>query len=272
MRQTTPLLLLLVLALIAPAAAAAQTPPLRVITANVPFPLNGERARAQIEHAAFNSGAHVAVIQEVRQRKIKRIFKQVWEARGKQPGERFRVFKLPGATDSNAIAWRPQRLRLLGQGSRLAFPSDGGQPARHLLWIAVRDRVTRQRHTIIGLHYPTGASHGPTMRRLYKTMNGNYRTLVGDLRASGLHPVAGGDWNHPLDVRREPWSPVPFNRRMKMTTNWRVGTPCAGGTSDGGRIDGFAFDNRRTRIIRQTCLSRLHSDHRPVWIEIRTRR
>ena len=30
--------------------------------------------------------------------------------------------------------------------------------------------------------------------------------------------------------------------QVGMSTNWRAGTPCAGTSGGGGRIDGFAFD------------------------------
>ncbi|MET7639803.1 endonuclease/exonuclease/phosphatase family protein [Streptomyces sp. NPDC005438] len=241
----------------------AAAPQVRLVTANVPFGLSAKKAGAQLKHV-LGSKADVLVLQEVRKRNVNRLLKE------RTKSGTWKVLQPKGAKGASAVAWNTARFSKVGSGTRPAFK--GPDYSRHLLWVTLKDRVDGQLHTVIGLHYPPDSSKDPAMRKLYRTMNGNYRALVRDLRSHGRHPVAGGDWNHPLDVRREAWSPVPVNRGMAMTTNWLKGTPCASGTSArGGRIDGFAYDPKRTRLHRQGCMKRLHSDHRPVWISVSAR-
>ncbi len=234
----------------------AAVAPVEFVTANVPFTLSAKKARAQVKHV-LSADPDVLVLQEVRHRDVKAIVDKV---SGKGT---WKVLQPEGAKGASAVVWKKERFKPLGQGSRVAFR--GKAYDRHLLWAALKDVRTERVYTAVGLHYPPDASNDPAMRDLYITMNGNYRKLVKELRGKGRHPIAGGDWNHPLDVRREPWSPVPVNRALGMTTNWLQGTPCSSGTSArGGRIDGFAFDKSRTALRSQGCMKRLHSDHRPV--------
>ncbi|MBU7600501.1 hypothetical protein JGS22_023445 [Streptomyces sp. P38-E01] len=242
----------------APPEAATAAEPVRLVTANVPFTLAGAKARAQLRHVA-TSGAHVATFQEVRTRKVGRVLD-----RETSPGK-WAVHQPAGAAGASAVAWDKERFAAVDKGSRLAFR--GPDYSRHLLWVTLRERSGGQQYTVIGLHYPPNASKDPKMRELYRTMNANYRALVGDLKKQGRHPVAGGDWNNPLDVPREPWGPVQVNKKLSMTTNWQQGTACKSGSSArGGRIDGFAYAAARYRLQQQGCMKRLHSDHRPVWM------
>jgi hypothetical protein len=234
--------------------------PVRFITANVPFTLPAKKVRAQLKHV-LSGGPDVAVLQEVRHRDVQRIVNEV------DPRGGWKTYQPSGAKGASAIVWNSERLGLLDRGSRVAFRSKAYD--RHLLWATLKDTATKRVHTAVALHYPPNAAKDPAMRDLYRTMNGNYRKLVAELRGKGRHPVAGGDWNQPLDVRREPWSPVPVNRGLGLTTNWLQGTPCKSGTSArGGRIDGFAYDKSRTALKKQSCMKRLHSDHRPVRIDV----
>lgn len=242
------------------AAEPAAVSPAKLVTANVPFGLSQKKARAQIKHA-MSAEPGVMLLQEVRHRDVQRIVDGLTE-----PGA-WKVHQPGGAKGASAIAWDEKRFDLAGHGSHIAFRSRAYD--RHLLWATLQDVRTKRIYTVVALHYPPNASKDPAMRDLYITMNGNYRKLVKELRAKGRHPVAGGDWNHPLDVRREPWSPVPVNRGLSMTTNWLEGTACKSGTSPrGGRIDGFAYDKARIRLGKQGCLKRLHSDHRPVYVNV----
>ena len=106
------------------------------------------------------------------------------------------------------------------------------------------------------------------MRSNYLTMTENYQRLLTEFAEAGHPVVAGGDWNHPLDATREPWSPVPMLAELGFTTNWLQGLPCSGSSAQGGRIDGFAFQPSDVRVVDQGCLPRFHSDHRPVWIGV----
>lgn len=240
--------------------APAAVEPVRFVTANVPFTLSAKKARAQIKHV-LKGGADVAVLQEVRHRDVRAIVKKTGVAGS------WKTYQPSGAKGASAIVWNSDRLGVLDRGSRVAFRSKAYD--RHLLWAKLEDASAQRVYTAVALHYPPNASHDPAMAKLYRTMNGNYRKLVKQLRGKGLSPVAGGDWNHPLDVRREPWSPVPVNRGMGLTTNWLQGTPCKSGTSArGGRIDGFAYDKSRTALKKQSCMKRLHSDHRPVRVDV----
>ncbi|MFC4494392.1 endonuclease/exonuclease/phosphatase family protein [Streptomyces ovatisporus] len=238
----------------------AAVAPVKFVTANVPFGLSAKKARAQVKHV-MSARPDVMVLQEVRHRDVQALVD------GLSPKGTWKVFQPDRAKGASAVAWNRKRFEPVGQGSRVAFRSKAYD--RHLLWAALKDVRTERVYTAVGLHYPPNASKDPAMRDLYVTMNGNYRKLVGELRGKGRHPVVGGDWNHPLDVRREPWSPVPVNRRLGMTTNWLQGTPCSSGTSArGGRIDGFAFDKSWTVLRDQGCMKRLHSDHRPVHMSV----
>lgn len=238
----------------------AAVAPVKFLTANVPFTLSAKKARAQVEHV-MSAGPDVMLLQEVRHRDVQRT---VDKLSGKGT---WRVHQPDGAKGASAVVWDRKRFDLVDRGSRIAFRSKAYD--RHLLWATLKDVETQRVYTAVALHYPPNAGKDPAMRDLYITMNGNYRKLVKELRGKGKHPVAGGDWNHPLDVRREKWSPVPVNRDMGLTTNWLQGTPCSSGTSlRGGRIDGFAYDKSRTELKRQVCMKRLHSDHRPVHMNV----
>ena len=243
---------------------------MRVVTANIPFTLKDPRkVKRQIDHVAFRSGASIVMLQEMRERNPQKLFDAVWRSRGSRPGENFRVLK--GANDSNALAFRRKRFRFKGGAVTRAFPSGGGQPGRSFVWAKLLDTATGLVHTPVALHYPTNASNDASNRAQYIRMNENLRALIEELRSRGLHPITGGDYNHPLDVAQEPWSPVPFARSLNRTTNWLVGTPCASGTSArGGRIDGFTFDPGNNGIAKQGCLTRGYSDHRPVFADVTT--
>jgi hypothetical protein len=109
------------------------------------------------------------------------------------------------------------------------------------------------------------------MRGHYITMTRHYQQLVRDFRSAGYPLIMGADWNHPLDVPQEPWSPVSALRDVGMTTNWRHATPCPRTSIHGGRIDGFAYDPDAMVVTDQGCLERRHYDHLPVWVRVASR-
>lgn len=61
---------------------------------------------------------------------------------------------------------------------------------------------------------------------------------------------------------------MPQLRRVGLTTNWQHGRPCTGTSANDGRIDGFAYNSDYLRVVRQGCLERGPSDHRPLWIAV----
>lgn len=230
----------------------------RFLTANVPFTLGNRVAREQIGHV-LRPSADVVVVNEVLNRDVRRLAEQL------QPGQ-WNVFQPTGKKADTAILWRRDRFTERRHGVHIGVP--GPHYDRYLPWVVLREDTSGRAVTVIGLHFPTNASKLAGMRLRYLAMNASLAALVAKLTPLGHPIVAGGDWNHPLDKAREPWSPVPMLRSLRMTTNWRAGLPCRGTSSHLGKIDGFALDPG-VKILRQGCLARAHSDHRPVWLDAR---
>ena len=226
-----------------------------ILTANVPFTLTQHRARTQIRYL-LNQDPDVLLLQEVKKRDIGAIVRGI--------GGQWAVWQPPDARGGSAILWKTSMFRATRRGSELGFR--GRDYSRWMPWVLLEsDRGTLP---VVALHMPTNSSKSSRMARYFKTMTTNYQRLTADMSSAGYPPVIGGDWNHPLDRAREPWSPVPQLRRVGLTTNWRVGRPCSGTSARGGRIDGFAFHPDYLQVVDQGCLPRGASDHRPVWVAV----
>lgn len=236
--------------------AQASVQPTSLITANVPFTLSTQRARDQI-HWLLAQEPGVLVLQEVTRRNVSAIARQA-------PGN-WAVWQPSDARGGSAIVWNADQFRAVQTGVELGFR--GGKYDRWMPWVILES--SQGAVPVVALHMPTNSSKNATMRGYFQTMTGNYQRLITTFHEAGLPPIVGGDWNHPLDRPREPWSPVPMLQDVGMTTNWRVGIPCSGTSQLGGRIDGFAFHPDYVQVVDQGCLERRHSDHRPVWIAVR---
>jgi exonuclease III len=239
-----------------PAATHGDANELTFITANVPFTLTEAEARDQIGYVLAQN-PDVVMLQEVPARQVAVIvatFPGNWG--GWQPN--------PRSHGGSALVWNRDRLELGQHGAALGFD---GRPYDHWMTWAIL-RTGDADIAVVGLHMPTDSSWKPEMRGYYLTMPAAYQRLFTELIDQGYAPIVGGDWNHPLDRPREPWSPVPQLRKIGMTTNWQEGTPCSGTSGRDGRIDGFAYQSGAVTIRDQGCLDRRHSDHRPVWMRI----
>jgi murein DD-endopeptidase MepM/ murein hydrolase activator NlpD len=226
-----------------------------LLTANVPFTLSTPEAAAQVE-ALLNEGPDVLLLQEVTGRDVSAIVSGVSGTWG--------VWQPEGSKGGSAVVWNTGKFRASAQGAELGF--DGAAYDRWMPWVLLEsDQGTLP---VVALHMPTDASKDHTMAGHYQTMTANYQKLATELSEAGYPPVMGGDWNHPLDVPREPWSPVPMLEQVGFTTNWRQGLPCPGTSEHNGRIDGFAFNPAYLTVTDQGCLDRGPSDHRPVWIAV----
>jgi murein DD-endopeptidase MepM/ murein hydrolase activator NlpD len=239
-----------------PASSHGHAGQLTLITANVPFTLTEAQARDQIGYV-LEQNPDVVMLQEVPARHVSAIVATF-------PGNWGVWQPTPRSHGGSAIVWNRDRLDLGQHGAELGFD---GRPYDHwMTWAILRTGTADI--AVVGLHMPTDASWKAEMRGYYLTMTTAYQRLVTELIDQGYPPIVGGDWNHPLDRPREPWSPVPQLGKIGMTTNWLAGTPCSGTSGRDGRIDGFAFPVGSVAVQDQGCLDRRHSDHRPVWMTI----
>lgn len=225
-----------------------------LITANVAFWLSDAAPRSHIT-GLLDEGPDVLLLQEVTNRDVASI--------AESASGTWAVWQPEGSKGGSAIVWDASKFSAVRRGVELGF--DGHEYDRWMPWVLLTsDSGTLP---VVGLHLPTRSSSDPTMRAYFQTMTANYVRLIGQLNEAGYPPVVGGDWNHPLDVAREPWSPVPVLEGVEMTTNWQVGSPCDESVP-GGRIDGFAFNPSYLQVVDQGCLPMGPSDHRPVWVAV----
>ena len=226
-----------------------------ILTANVPFTLSERRAQAQIRRL-LKQKPDVLLLQEVKERDVGAIVREI--------GGSWATWQPPGPRGASAIVWDTSKFRAARRGSELGFR--GRDYSRWMPWVLLEsDRGTLP---VVAVHMPTNSSKSRLMAGYFREMTASYQRLVSEMSSAGYPPVVGGDWNHPLDREREPWSPVPQLERVGLTTNWRVGRPCAGTSERGGRIDGFAFHPGYLQVVDQGCLPRGASDHRPVWVAV----
>lgn len=225
-----------------------------VMTSNVAFWLSDRVARQHI-HGLLEEGPDVLLLQEVTNRDVAAMVESA-------PGT-WAAWQPSRAKGGSAIVWNASKFQASRRGVELGFR--GHEYDRWMPWVLLDSPSGTL--PVVGLHLPTRSSSNAHMRGYFKTMTANYQRLIGRLSAEGYPPIVGGDWNHPLDVTRAPWSPVPVLSRLQMTTNWQVGRPCMESVP-GGRIDGFAFNPSYLNVVDQGCLSRGRSDHRPVWVAV----
>lgn len=238
-------------------AAPAASRAVSMVTANVPFTLSPARAEQQV-HWLLSQSPDLLLLQEVTSRDVAAIA-------GRAPGH-WAVWQPDGVKGGSAVVWNADRFTVQRRGVDLGYR--GATYSRWMTWAVLSDTESGADLAAVALHLPTNSSKNAVMRGHYLTMTDSYQRLARSLQQDGYPVVMGADWNHPLGRTREPWSPVPMLREVRLSTNWLVGTPCSGTSGLGGRIDGFAFDPRRLEVVEQGCLARGLSDHRPVWVQV----
>lgn len=233
--------------------------PVTLMTANIPWSLNPQQAQAQLEYV-LSANPDVLVLQEIGQRDIPAMVAATggsWEAWQPNPlGQR-----------TSAIVWNPAKFTPAQRGLALGFK--GGPYDRWMEWMLFQsaDGVVLP---VVGMHMPSGSLKSAEMEGFYKVMTANYRALLAGLVEAGYPPLVGADWNSPLDHAREPWSPVPTLNGIGFATNWQSGRPCDGTSRHGGNIDGWAYMPTAHQLVDHGCLEYGLSDHRPVWVTVRT--
>lgn len=229
-----------------------------LMTGNIPWSLTVPQAQAQLEYL-LSAGPDVLVLQEIGQRDIPGMVASVggeWEAwQPESLGQR-----------TSAIVWNAANVTPDTRGLALGF--HGPPYDRWIEWMLLRsaDGVVLP---VVSMHMPPGSLKSEAMRAHYRTMTESYRSLFTQLAQAGYPPVAGADWNSPLDHEREPWSPVPSLNSIGFATNWQSGRPCEGTSKHGGNIDGWAYAPRSYQLVDHGCLEYGLSDHRPVWVAVR---
>lgn len=256
-----------------PAHQTSAVAPLEVVTANINFGQGPRGERRQLAHLLATE-PDVVLLQELRDLDLRR-------PGGRVPGlGRYAVVQkadVGPATHLRAsgILFLKSRFGAepAASGFRVGYTDVPGvsEPRTRLLpWATLTDAATGRRVAVVSVHMPKAATTDPAYARAYTAMIGSYQALVGRFRRQGLPVVTGGDWNMPLESsRREPgFGPVRRNRQVGLRFNWSYGRPCTethGGTR---RIDGLAWHGPSTRLLRQRCLARLGSDHRPVLVRL----
>lgn len=241
---------------VTPIVAAPTGGQLRVLTANVPFTL-GDAAYAARVRALLATGPDVLLLQEAVHQDLTRITSTA-------PG-RWGVFQgARGNERASVVIYDASKYTATG-GQVLGFR--GPRYDRWITWAALTSADTRV--AVASVHMPIKADDTPTRAR-YRAMNTAIKTMRTRLEQAGYPVIFGGDWNAPLDRRRAQVEPVSFLASIGMTTNWRYGKACAGGTRyTGGVLDGFGFNPARIKPIGHGCYDRGPSDHRPVWMTAR---
>lgn len=238
-------------------AADAQMPgePAVLMTANIPFWLSDRTVEDRI-HSLLRRKPDVLLLQEMGSRSVPAMV-------ARSPGS-WAAWQPPGKKARGAIVWNTDEFKVGRRGIALGVKT--GRYEAWMPWMLLEsDSGTLP---VVNIHLPTNASKDPRMAGFYKAMTQRYLRLFSEMNEAGYPPVVGGDWNHPLHQEREPWSPVPQLRRVGLTTNWQHGRPCTGTSANDGRIDGFAYNSDYLRVVRQGCLERGPSDHRPLWIAV----
>lgn len=225
-----------------------------VMTSHV-APGVSERAARHHITGLLDEEPDVLMLQEVTNRDVAAI---VDSARGS-----WATWQPPGSKGGSAIIWNSSKFRATKRGTALGFRDSESE--RWMPW-ALLDSSTGTL-PVVALHLPTTSRTDRRMRANARTMTRNYSALIAELSDAGYPPVVGGDWNHPLDENRGPWSPMRILQSLAMRTNWQVGEPCQVGVSN-GRVDGFAFNPSYLQVVDQGCLSQGSSQHQPVWVAI----
>lgn len=226
-----------------------------LISANIPFWLSDRRVNQRIgELLAKNPD--VLLLQEMGRRDVARMVSRI-------PGS-WGTWQPQGAKARSVIVWDTNEFAVTRKGA--AFGVDVGPYEVWLPWMLLESESGTL--PVVNIHMPTNSSQDPQMERHFRATTTRYQRLIREFSRAGYPPIVGGDWNHPLDVPREWWSPVPMLRKVAMTTNWQHGRPCQGTSANNGRIDGFAYNPDYLQVVKQGCLDRGPSDHRPIWVEV----
>lgn len=228
-----------------------------LITANIPHWLSNATVEHRI-HQLLSRRPDVLILQEMGHRDVTAMASHTRGSWAVWPKTAV------GGRDRTVIVWNTDKFRAAQRG--LAFGVKTPQYGAWMPWVLLEGGSGTL--PVVGMHLPTNASRDPRMAAYFKTMTRRYLRLFGQMNRAGYPPVVGGDWNHPLHEPRESWSPVPQLRRVGLSTNWQHGRPCLGTSARNGRIDGFAFNPDYLAVVRQGCLDRGPSDHRPVWMAV----